>query len=129
LNRKRINPTRSEGQDGDIWARLLADVQGHIWAYRDFNKLAQAANLSVATVSNLAHGDTKSPHMRTVARIMHALGKSDPILEAFKSEKPMTESALAKHWISRQKMRAARKAKIRIVSTRVSVRRQKGAAH
>jgi transcriptional regulator with XRE-family HTH domain len=89
--------------------------------------LAKDAKLSNATVSNLAYGETKSPHMRTVVRIMHALGKSDPILEAFKSEKPMTSNTLAKHWISRQKMRAARKAKIRLVPVRASTRRQKKA--
>ena len=108
--------------------RVLADVQGHIWAFGDFQKLARAAKLSVATVSNLAYGDTKSPHMRTVVRIMDALGKSDPILEAFKSEKPMTPNTLAKHWISRQKIRETRRAKIRLVPpVRPSERRQKKA--
>jgi transcriptional regulator with XRE-family HTH domain len=127
LNRKRINPTRSEGQDGSIAGRLLADIQGHIWAHGNLSELAKDAKLGAATVSNLAYGETKSPHMRTVVRIMHALGKSDPILEAFKSEKPMTSNTLAKHWISRQKMRAARKAKIRLVPVRASTRRQKKA--
>ncbi len=124
-----MNPTRSEGVDGDVWERLLADIRGHIWAHGDFSKLAKAAKLSPATISNLAYGDTGSPHMRTVVRIMDALGKSDPILAAFKSEKPITTRVVAKRWVYRQKMRAARKAKIRIVSTRVSARRQKAAAH
>ena len=128
MNRKRINPTRSEGQDGSIAGRLLADIQGHIWAHGNLSELAKDARLSATTVSDLAYGETKSPHMRTVVRIMHALGKSDPILEAFKSEKPMTSNTLAKHWISRQKMRAARKARIRLVPpVRASVRRQKKA--
>jgi len=128
LNRKRINPTRSEGQDGSVAGRLLADIRGHIWAHGDFSELAKDAKLSAATVSNLAYGETNSPHMRTVVQIMHALGKSDPILEAFKSEKPMTANTLAKHWIFRQKMRAARKAKIRLVPpVRASARRQKKA--
>lgn len=87
---KRINTNRSEGLDGDVWERLFADIRGHIWAHGDFKKLAISADLSVATVSKLAYGDTGSPHMRTVVRIMNALGKSDPIVKAFRAEKPVS---------------------------------------
>jgi transcriptional regulator with XRE-family HTH domain len=88
---KRINPTHSEGIDGDIWERLFADIRGHIRSYGGtFKQLADAANLSEATVSKLAYGETSSPHMRTIIRIMDALGKSDPVLKAFRSEKPVS---------------------------------------
>lgn len=127
MNRKRINPTRSEGQNGDDWERLLADVRGHIWEFGNFNTLAKRANLSNATVSNLAYADTRSPHMRTVIKIMTALGKSDPILNAFKTEKPVTIKAVAGRWITRQKLRASRKANIKVVKVRASQRRKKDA--
>ncbi len=94
---KRINPTRSEGVDGDVFERLLADIRGHIFEHNNIAKLAEVANLSTSTVSNLAYGKTKSPHMRTVTQIMEALGKADPVLEAFKSKKPVwTKQAQAR---------------------------------
>lgn len=125
MNRKRINPTRTEGLDGNVLERLLADVRGHVWEFGDFKTLAKQANLSTSTVSDLAYADTRSPHMRTVMKIMTALGKSDPILNAFKAEKPVTIKVVAGRWIARQKVREARKAKIRTVTVRASERRQK----
>ena len=87
---KFLNQTRSEGIDGDVWERVLADVRGHLFAAKDLQAVAVKANLSYSTVAKLAYGDTKSPHMRTVIKIMDALGKADPILQAFRSEKPVT---------------------------------------
>ena len=80
-----------------MWEQLLADVRGHIWGSGDFSKLAEKADVSPQTVSKFAYGETKSPHMRTVFKIMDALGKSEEILTAFKSEKPVsTRSAIAR---------------------------------
>jgi hypothetical protein len=109
---KQINPNRSEGLDGDEWERLLADVRGHIWEYRDLSKLAKDANLSIATISNLAYGVTTSPHMRTIIRVMVALDKSDPILEAFKSEKPVSVKQAKARKSARARLKDQRKTKV-----------------
>ena len=106
---RKINPTRSEGVDGDVWERLLADIRGHIWTHGDFKKLAVSANLSVATVSKLAYGDTNSPHMRTVVRIMEALGKSDPVLEAFRADKSVSTVQAFARKLKVEKVRQKRK--------------------
>ncbi len=109
---KRINPTRSEGLDGEVWERLLADVRGHIHEHKDFGKLAVAANLSISTVSKLAYGETSSPHMRTVIRIMEALGKSDPIIDAFRSQKPVSVKSAQARRSTRVRLKAQRAAKL-----------------
>jgi hypothetical protein len=113
--------------DGDVWERLLADVRGHIWDHGDFSKLAATADVSVSTVSKLAHADTGSPHMRTVIRIMDALGKSDPILEAFESKNPVSISQARKRKSARarNKERLAAKVKPHQIkkAVRVSVQR------
>lgn len=129
---KRINPTHSEGLDGDVWERLLADIRGHIWEYlrkkgNTYEKLAETAGVCSGTVSKFAYGDTTSPHMRTVIRIMDALGKSDPILSAFKSEKPVSLKQ-ATDWKSaraKRKQKLAAKLKPHQVNkpVRASVRR------
>lgn len=124
--KKRINPTRSEGLDGDVWERVLADVRGHIWEHGDFAKLAVAANLSATTVSKLAYGETSSPHMRTVIRIMDALGKSEPVLEAFKSQKPVSLQRATGWKSTRAKLKAKRTAKMhphRVAKARTLARR------
>lgn len=111
---RKINPTRSEGVDGDVWERLLADIRGHIWTHGDFKKLAVSANLSVATVSKLAYGDTNSPHMRTVVRIMNALGKSDPVLRAFRAEKSVSTVQAFARKLKKTEGRQARKVELRM---------------
>ena len=124
MNKKRINPTRSEGQDGSDFERLLADVRGHIWEFQNLGKLAKKADLNVATVSDLAHGQTRSPHIRTVLRIMVALGKSDSILQAFAAERPVTTKMVARRWINRQKRLQAQRAGFQLVRPSARERRQ-----
>lgn len=107
---KRINPTHSEGIDGDEWDRLLADVRGHMWEFlrkkgNTFEKLARAAGVCTGTVSKFSYGDTSSPHMRTVMRIMTALGKSDLILTAFKAEEPVSLKQASDWRLTRAKKR------------------------
>ena len=135
---KRINPTHSEGIDGDVMERMLADVRGHIWEFvrgkgNNFDKLAREAGVSCSTVSKLAYGGTTSPHMRTVIRVMDALGKSDPILEAFKAEKPVSLNEAKARKTTRARLKAQRKAKVHPhrteKPTRASTRRGEKTLH
>jgi transcriptional regulator with XRE-family HTH domain len=112
LTRKRINPTRSEGLDGDVWERLLADIRGHIFEFGDFKKLSEQTGLCVGTISRLAYGETGSPHMRTVIKVMDALGKSDPVLKAFRSEKPISTVQAFALKLKRGKYHEQRKTKL-----------------
>lgn len=112
MDRKRINPTRSEGLDGDRWEQFLADLRGHIFAGGEIKALAEKANLSVATISNLAYAKTQSPHMRTVMKIMTALDKHRAVLEAFKSDAPVTmKAAMLRQPVSRKKFERTKRVK------------------
>lgn len=74
----------------------------------EIKALAEKANLSVATISNLAYAKTQSPHMRTVMKIMTALDKHRAVLEAFKSDTPVTEeTAMLRHNPFRKKSSSA----------------------
>ena len=127
MNRKRINPTRSEGIDGDWWELFLADLRGHIFAGGEIKKLAEKANLSVSTISNLAYAKTQSPHMRTVMKIMAALDKHRAVLEAFKSDAPVTmKAAMLRKPVHRKKFERA-KGREKFTFTRASTKRS-GAA-
>lgn len=90
--KKRINPTLSEGLDGDEWEKILADLRGHVYHAGDWRELAKKAGLSYATIENIAYGHTRSPHMRTVVALMDALGRGDEIRSALKTNRPLLES-------------------------------------
>lgn len=87
---KRINQDLSEGLDGDLWQKILADLRGHMFAYGTWEKLSVATGLSPSTIQKLACGDTKSPHFMTVFKVMTAVGKGDALLQIFASRKPLT---------------------------------------
>ena len=59
----------------DDGPKTVALVQSEIWRTGgDFTKIATAADISVSTVSNIASGETKFPRLRTIIRILGALG-------------------------------------------------------
>ena len=93
---KRINPTLDEGLDGDEWERILADFRGHVYHAGDWKKLAETSGLSYATIENIAYGHTRSPHMRTVIKLMDALGRGDEIRAALATNAPLTEDEAIK---------------------------------
>jgi transcriptional regulator with XRE-family HTH domain len=110
---KRINQALPEGIDGNPRERLMADIRGHIRSFKGtYRELADLARLSVSTVSNIACGDTKSPHLITAFQIMDALGKSDPILDAFRSESPVSLRVAQRLKAQRAKRKLKRKEKI-----------------
>lgn len=88
---KRINPTLSEGLDGDQWEEILADFRGHVYNAGDWRELAKKAGLSYATIENIAYGHTRSPHLRTVVALMDALGRGDEIRQALATNRPLTK--------------------------------------
>lgn len=127
MSAKRINQDRSEGLDDDVFEQLLADVRGHIFSTLNWNVLAEKANLSYSTIAALAYGDTKSPHLRTVIKIMTALGKEHPILDAFKAEEPVSVPQASKRKtarLARLGLRKKRKEKLFRHRTRRRAARQ-----
>jgi DNA-binding phage protein len=89
---KKINQDLDEGVfSDDLLEKFLADVRGHLWHSGDWGRLAAKANLNVATISKIAYGETKSPHARTILKIMYALGKLDSVLDSVQAEKPISE--------------------------------------
>lgn len=59
----------------DDGPKTVALVQAEIWrAGGDFGKIAAGADLSVSTVANIASGNTQFPRLRTIIRILGALG-------------------------------------------------------
>ncbi len=93
---KRINPTLSEGLDGDQWEEILADFRGHVYNAGDWRELAKKAGLSYATIENIAYGHTRSPHLRTVISLMDALGRGDEIRQALATNRPLTKDEAIK---------------------------------
>ncbi len=93
---KRVNPTLSEGLDGDQWEEILADFRGHVYNAGDWRELAQKSGLSYATIENIAYGHTRSPHLRTVVALMDALGRGDEIRQALATNRPLTKDEAIK---------------------------------
>ncbi len=93
---KRINPTLSEGLDGDQWEEILADFRGHVYNAGDWRELAQKSGLSYATIENIAYGHTRSPHLRTVVALMDALGRGEEIRQALATNRPLTKDEAIK---------------------------------
>lgn len=59
----------------DDGPKTVALVQAEIWrAGANFQKIAADADLSAHTVSNIASGTTQFPRLRTITRILGALG-------------------------------------------------------
>ena len=59
----------------DDGPKTVALVQTEIWkAGANFAKIATDADLSVTTVANIASGQTRAPRLRTIVRILGALG-------------------------------------------------------
>lgn len=59
----------------DDGPKTVSLVQTEIWrAGGDFIKIATRADLSVSTVANIASGNTQFPRLRTIIRILGALG-------------------------------------------------------
>ena len=109
--KKRINPNRDEGQSGDEFERILADLRGHTWVwlrvkgYNSWRRLAADAKVSYQTVENLAYGKTKSPHLRTMVQVLTAMGKFDAVAKAFSSGEPVSEKKAAQLASGRKKKR------------------------
>lgn len=93
---KRVNPTLSEGLDGDQWEEILADFRGHVYNAGDWRELAQKSGLSYATIENIAYGHTRSPHLRTVVALMDALGRGEEIRHALATNRPLTKDEAIK---------------------------------
>jgi len=115
--KKRINPTRDEGQNGDEFERILADLRGHTWAwlhvkgYDSWRRLAADANVSYQTIENLAYGKTKSPHLRTMVQVLSAMGKYEQIARAFSSGAPVSERKATQLVPQRKKTRSTKSQK------------------
>lgn len=96
---KRVNQDRSEGVDGNVSERLLADLRGMIWKHvgkeSDFAELADKAGISKSTISRLmwqtdALPQTKRPHFETVVRLLQALERMDLLEKVFEgNHKPI----------------------------------------
>jgi DNA-binding phage protein len=127
LNRKRINPTLPEGVDGNLWELFLADLRGHVFGAGEMKKLAEKAGLHENTVSNIAYGKTMFPQMLTVMKIMIALDKHRAVLEAFKSDAPITMKAAVLRKSARRKTFERTKRREKFSFTRASTKRS-GAA-
>lgn len=88
MARKRMNPTRSEGQDGDEWESFLADLRGHVFRNLDSDggctQLAARADLSPLTIERFIYGDTKSPHLKTLFKLFKAIYGEDFLRRAIK---------------------------------------------
>lgn len=89
---KRINPTFSEGQDGLVSGKVLADLRGMIWQKvgpaGDFAELAEEAGVAKSTIMNFmfmsAKGhQTKRPHFETIVRLLRALERADLLQAVF----------------------------------------------
>ncbi len=58
---------------------FLEDLRGLVWSdertnHRSWDQLAREAGISYATVRNLAVGETKRPHLRTIHKLLLAMG-------------------------------------------------------
>ena len=78
--------TRNSGatEDEDEFVETL---RGLVWSdarstNRTWEQLADQANLCYSTVRNLASGDTKRPHARTLNRLLKAMGFRQAIVLA-----------------------------------------------
>jgi transcriptional regulator with XRE-family HTH domain len=122
---RKINPTRSEGLDGNPKELKLAIVRSLIWASkRALQTIAADAKLSVSTVSNYAHGDTLNPHDNTTERILQALGYRQVIVR--KELTILAEVKPEPHWPrDLQKRREKRRQKRRGYRKSVSRRQSK----
>lgn len=59
----------------DDGPKTVALVQAEIWrAGANYQKIATDADLSVGTIINIASGTTQFPRLRTIIRILGALG-------------------------------------------------------
>lgn len=59
----------------DDGPKTVALVQAEIWrAGANFQKIATDADVSAVTVGNIASGNTQFPRLRTIIRILGALG-------------------------------------------------------
>lgn len=95
---RRPNQDRSEGVDGNVSERFLADLRGLVWKHigekGDFSALASKANLNEVTISRLMwHSEkkpqTKRPHFETVVRLLLALDRLELLAEVFAGAKPI----------------------------------------
>ena len=71
-----FRPGLSEATPAEV---RLAQVRGLVWHLfikrkLSWEEIARRANLCVATVENLAEGETKRPHNNTVTAILEVLG-------------------------------------------------------
>jgi transcriptional regulator with XRE-family HTH domain len=59
----------------DDGPKTVALVQAEIWKHgADYTKIATAADVSYGTVARIAQGETTRPMLRTIIRILGALG-------------------------------------------------------
>jgi hypothetical protein len=95
---RRVHQDRSEGTDGDVSERFLADLRGLVWKHigpgGDFSELAEKAKLNETTISRMMwHSDklpqTKFPQFLTVVKLLTALGRRDLLAKAFAGAKPI----------------------------------------
>lgn len=91
---KRINQDRSEGVDGNMSEKFLADLRGLVWKHVEkngrFTALASKANLNEATITRMMwhqgpqSPQTRRPHFETVVRLLWALDRLDLLTPVFK---------------------------------------------
>ncbi len=95
---KRMHQNRSEGVDGNVSERFLADLRGLVWKHigqkSDFEELAVKANLNKITISRLMWQSetlpqTKRPHFETIVRLLGALDRLDLLAKVFAGSKPI----------------------------------------
>lgn len=98
MTTKKPHQDRSEGVDGNISERLLANLRGLVWKHigksGDFSELAAKADLNEGTISRMMwHSEkapqTKFPQFLTVVKLLRALGRLDLFEEAFAGARPI----------------------------------------
>ncbi len=102
---RRPNQDRSEGFDGNVSERFLADLRGLVWKHisKDgtFEELAAKAKLNEVTISRMMwHSDklpqTKYPQFLTVVKLLVALGRRDLLVKTFAGAKPIKRGQINK---------------------------------
>ena len=102
---RRPNQDRSEGVDGNVSERFLADLRGLVWKQvgqnGDFSEIAEKARLNEVTVARLMwHSEkmpqTKRPHFETVVRLLFALDRLDLLAKAFKGARPIKRGEISR---------------------------------
>lgn len=92
---KRIDQNRSEGVDGNVSEKFLADLRGMLWKHigkeGDFSEIAEKAGLNKTTISRLMWqtdtlSQTRRPHFETVVRLLRALDRLELLKKVFEGD-------------------------------------------